>query len=56
VNFLDEFDTHHGSFDLTTTNINHALRKSLLKEVQTRHYIDEVVQNYQNNVWEYNAD
>jgi hypothetical protein len=44
---FDEFETPHRSFDLITTNISHVLRKSLLKDVQTRRYIDEGVRNYQ---------
>jgi hypothetical protein len=32
-------------FDLITTNLSHVLRKSLLKDVQTRRYIDEGVRN-----------
>jgi hypothetical protein len=37
----DKFETRHRTFDLITTSINNALRRSLLKEVQARHYIDE---------------
>jgi hypothetical protein len=53
---LDEFETHHKTFDLITTSINNALRRSLLKDIQSRHYIDERSLDYQNNVWGYNAD
>jgi hypothetical protein len=54
--FSDEFETHHRTFDLIITRINNALRRSLLKNIQSRHYIDERSTNYQNNVWDYNAD
>jgi hypothetical protein len=43
-------------FDLIPTSIDNALRRLLLKDVQLRHYIDERPRNYQNNVWDYNAD
>jgi hypothetical protein len=43
-------------FDLTTTSIDNALRRLLLKDVQSRHFIDERPRNYQNNIWDYNAD
>jgi hypothetical protein len=43
-------------FDLITTSIDNALQRLLLKDVQSRHYIDERSRNYQNNIWDYNAD
>jgi hypothetical protein len=43
----DKFETHHNTFDLVTTSINNALRRSLLKEVQASHYIDERSRDHQ---------
>jgi hypothetical protein len=54
--FSDEFENHHRTFDLIITSINNALRRSLLKNVQSRHYIDERSGIYRNNIWDYDAD
>jgi hypothetical protein len=55
--FSDEFETHHRTFDQIITSINNALRRSLLKKMFNQGITSmRGFWNYQNNVWDYNAD